>query len=106
MEAEATKNKTSSADPIEELESMLMTMARNIVDRPDDITIYPAVPARGSSFVAFEVHCDEKDVGALIGRRGTHAEAMRLLLTAAASTKGMRATVQFLSRDGERLARR
>lgn len=84
-------------DAVEDLEEMLRAMSCRLVDRPDEVVV---LPARGTDFCAFEVRCHDDDLGALIGRRGAHAEAMRLLLSAAAMARKLRVTVQFLSLSG------
>jgi len=83
--------------PIEELQKMLETMAKGIVDEPEEIVI---LPASGEGFVHFEVRCDNKDAGTLIGTRGKHAEAMRTLMMAAGAVRKIRVTLQILGRDG------
>lgn len=87
-----------------ELEAMLSSMARSIVDHPDQITIHRAVNPSG--FIAFEVICIESDAGTLLGRHGSHADMMRKLLLAAASARKVRVSVQFMSDQGERAPRR
>lgn len=77
---------------------MLRAMARGLVDHPDELVI---VPAAGDGFVHFEVRTDNRDVGALIGRRGMNADAMRTILMAAGALRSIRVTVQILSRDGD-----
>jgi len=85
---------------VDELENMLRTMARMLIDHPDDLFINIA---RGTGFVAFEVICEDRDAGALIGHRGKHATAMRTLLMSAAAVKKMRVSVNFLSREHDQL---
>ena len=80
-----------------ELENILMTMSRGLVDNPDEIIISPG---QGDGFIHFEVRCEDRDLGALIGKRGSHADSMRTILSASAAVRGLRVTVQFLSRDG------
>jgi predicted RNA-binding protein YlqC (UPF0109 family) len=91
------------AHPVQELETMLATITRGIVDSPDDVVIFPAA---GDGFVHFEVRCDNNDVGTLVGRRGMHADAIRMLMMAAGAVRHMRVTLQILSRDGDDLAGR
>lgn len=91
----------SQEQAAKELEEMILAMSKNIVDQPDELTVVPAV---GSGFIAFEVLCDPRDAGALIGRRGAHAEAMRTLLMAAGTARNIRVSVQFASNDGNRLS--
>jgi predicted RNA-binding protein YlqC (UPF0109 family) len=85
-------------EAVDELEFMLSTMCKSIVDHPADIVIGRAVSPTG--FVAFEVTCREEEAGSLVGKRGANAEAMRLLLMAAAAARGIRVTVQLMSAHG------
>lgn len=95
--AEAAKEATPMSDPFTELENILVTMSRGLVDNPAEIVISPG---RGDGFIHFEVRCEDRDLGALIGKRGSHADAMRTVLSASAAVRNLRVTVQFLSRDG------
>lgn len=90
-------------DPYGELENMVRTMSTMLVDHPDDLVVRTA---KGDGFVAFEVVCGERDAGSLIGQRGKHAEAMRLLLMAGGAVRKVRVTVQFMSRDQDGLPSR
>jgi len=98
MGAGAVRSLRVVEDPHEDLQELLEAMVTRLVDRPDDIVIKTMKAADGSS-ITFEVFCDEDDVGAVLGSRGRHAEAMRTLLTAAAAAMRTRVYVQFLSRD-------
>ena len=86
-----------------DLESMVRNMATMIVDKPEEVVIEAA---KGNGFVAFEVICDDRDAGALVGKRGKHADSMRTLLMAAATARGVRVTVQFMSREQDAIAPR
>jgi uncharacterized protein len=99
----ARKKHLGTQDPHDELETMVSTMAKMLVDYPDEIVVDTA---RGNGFVAFEVICGERDAGSLIGQRGKHAEAMRMLLMAAGAVRRIRVTVQFRSRDQDGLPAR
>lgn len=89
---------------VDELEAVLASMAKSLVDHPAEIVINRAVNPSG--FVAFEVTCREQDAGTLVGKRGSHAEAMRTLLLACAAARKIRVTVQFMSDQQDRLGRR
>lgn len=84
---------------VDELESMLTTIAKAIVDTPSEVVIQRAGPS-STGFVAFEVTCREEEAGSLVGKRGSHAEAIRLLMMAAAAARGIRVTVQLMSAQG------
>lgn len=90
-------------DPFEELEELLAHMARMIVDKPEEVVVNPA---KGRGFIAFEVICDDTDTGTLIGRRGKHAEAIRVMMMAAGAVRDIRVTVQIVSRDQDGLPAR
>lgn len=85
-------------DPYAELEIMLKTMATMIVDAPREVIVHTAIN-RQDNFVAYQVICNERDAGALVGKRGKYADAMRLLLMAAGMVRGVHVNVQFMSRD-------
>lgn len=85
------RNQKSSED---EIENMIDVVCRSLVDHPESVLIERAT---GRGFVAFEVFCKPSDVGALIGKRGVHADAMRTLLIAIGTARGLRVNVQFLS---------
>jgi predicted RNA-binding protein YlqC (UPF0109 family) len=103
MVAQGKVRRMTEQDAYKELEDMLRHMATMIVDKPEEIVIEAAI---GNSFVAYEVICEDSDGGALVGKRGKHADAMRTLLMAAATARGVRVTVQFMSRDQDAIAPR
>lgn len=103
MGVDAARRLRGMKDPYEELENMVRTMSTMLVDHPGDLVIRTA---KGDGFVAFEVVCGERDAGSLIGQRGKHAEAMRLLLMAGGAVRRVRVTVQFMSRDQDGLPSR
>ena len=98
------KKTTRGEDAVREVEAMLRTMACSIVDHPDEVVINAAVGH--NNFVAFEVMCPEADVGTMLGRRGSNADAMRYLLMAAAKARGLRVSMMIVSSEGEGSARR
>ena len=90
----------TARDPFKELEDFLAHMTKMIVDKPEEVVVNPA---KGKGFIAFEVICDETDTGTLIGRRGKHADAIRTMLMAAGAVRGIRVTIQIVSRDYDKL---
>lgn len=84
-------------DPSKALERLVLTMARALADMPDDVVVFPA---DGDGFSHYDVRCDTKDVGALLGGRGSHAKAMRALLEVAGRRRGIRASLHIMARDG------
>lgn len=82
-----------------ELTVFLESMARMLVKSPEAIEVKTA---KGQGFIAFEVLCKETDAGGLIGIRGKNAEAIRTILMAAGSMRGVRTHLQIISRHGPR----
>lgn len=78
-----------------ELTVFLESMAKMLVKSPDAVEVKTA---EGQGFIAFEVLCKETDAGGLIGIRGKNAEAIRTILMAAGSLRGVRTHLQIISR--------
>jgi len=90
----------SLEEAVDELELLLSTSCKSIVDHPGDIAIQRAVSSTG--FVAFEVSCREEESGSLLGKRGVNAEAIRTLMMAAAAARKIRVQIQICSSNGRR----
>ncbi len=82
-----------------DLTVFLESIARMLVKTPDAVEVRSA---KGQGFIAFEVLCKENDAGGLIGVRGKNAEAIRTILMAAGSLRGIRTHLQIISRHGPR----
>ncbi len=66
----------------DEVQDMLLTVVRSLVDRPDDVAITP-VPSEAS--LTFRVLAHSSDMGKLIGVNGRTARALRIILGANAA---------------------
>jgi len=95
--------KVAQEDAFDELENLLATMSRSIVDYPDDVVIQRAP---GQGFVAFEVWCRESDGGHLLGKRGSNADAIRTVMMAAGTARRVRVSINVLTRDGDHIGGR
>lgn len=62
------------ADPI----GLVEYIARNLVKHPDDVEV---VPVWSPSSLIIELHVNNEDIGAVIGRSGKIARALRTLLS-------------------------
>lgn len=104
MQAHEIKSvETTVGDIKTELEDGLKTMASLLADYPEEVVVNGAW---GKGFVAFEVICNEKDTGALVGRRGKYADAIRTIMMAAGAVRNVRVTVQIVSRDQDSMPAR
>jgi predicted RNA-binding protein YlqC (UPF0109 family) len=96
--------KTRSLDEIAtELEELVYSMARSLVDQPAEIIVTRAVNPSG--FIAFEVTTAESDGGSLLGKRGSLADAQRTVLMAAAAARKVRVSVQYMSAARDSIGR-
>lgn len=74
------------------MREFLEFIARNLVDRPDQVRIELA---EKDSKAIFTLSVSEEDVGKVIGRKGRTAQAMRTLLAAVAAKEGKRAILEI-----------
>ena len=72
-------------------------VVKGLVQKPDAVTITPV--ERGGMTV-YELRMDPADVGKIIGRQGVTINAIRSLLLAGASKKGVRCAVEIVE-DGK-----
>lgn len=80
------------------MQAFLETVVKGMVQHPDAVVVDP-IERRGETVYEIRVH--PSDVGRLVGRRGNTINAIRTLLTAGASRKGMRCSLELLE---ERMA--
>lgn len=92
------RRRNRKKDPVEAdyeaLKELALSMARMLVDDPNQVVLKEG---RGDGFAAFEVTCANDDGGALLGRRGKHAEAMKTVLIAAAAVRGINVYVNYVT---------
>ncbi len=81
----------------DEVQDMLLTVIRSLVDRPDDVQITP-VPAETS--LTFRVLAHPADMGKLIGVNGRTARALRIILGANAARLKMNLNLDIAQADG------
>ncbi|HEY1332635.1 MAG TPA: KH domain-containing protein [Myxococcaceae bacterium] len=75
------------------MEELLMSLARGLVDRPDQVELR-SQPADGGTL--FELKVAPEDVGKVIGRDGRTVNAIRTLLAVAAQRRGVKARLEVL----------
>ena len=66
--------KTLRSDPV----GLVEYIARNLVKHPDEVEV---VPVWSPTSLIIELHVNNEDIGAVIGRNGKIARAMRSLLS-------------------------
>ena len=68
-------------------------IVKHLVDKPDEVRI---TEVEGEKITILELRVGEGDYGKVIGKRGQHAIALRILLNAAARTVKKRVTLEIL----------
>lgn len=78
--------------------TVLEYLARNIVDEPDGVFVEAGEPrSRGErTEIELRLHVAPADMGKVIGRRGRVAQALRQVVSAAASREGIKATLDIV----------
>lgn len=76
-----------------ELENLVKTIVVALVDLPDEVKVSSI---QGQKVTVLEVQVAKSDVGKVIGRKGSTADAIRLLLTNAAGKLKTNATLEIL----------
>ncbi len=75
-----------------DLKEMLASIAKAIVDSPDEVTV--TEEADGDS-ITLTLSVAESDMGMVIGRHGKIAKAIRSIMKAAANSAGKRVNVEI-----------
>jgi hypothetical protein len=77
---------------MEHLEELVLYMARNLVDDPENVKVETRQRGR---IVTVTLTVQPDDMGKVIGRQGRIARSMRTLLTIASSREGYRASLDI-----------
>lgn len=75
------------------MKDLLLYIAQNLVDNPDDVTVVEKVTA---SETVFELRVSPGDMGKVIGRQGKVAKEIRTLMRAAAQRQGKRVSIDIV----------
>ena len=76
------------------MKELLEQIAKALVDHPEDVQL---IEVPGEKTVIFELRCNEKDVGKIIGRNGKTVGAMRTILGTMAAKEGRRALLEVVA---------
>lgn len=75
------------------MKAILETIAKSLVDKPNDVRI---IEIDGEKTTVFELRCDAKDVGKIIGKSGKTVGAIRVLLNSMAAKQGRKAVLEVV----------
>ena len=76
------------------MEELLISIARGLVDQPDEVRVDTDEPAEDGTIV-YHLHVAENDMGRVIGKQGRIAKAIRLVMRAAATKNNCRVSVEI-----------
>jgi predicted RNA-binding protein YlqC (UPF0109 family) len=75
------------------MEEMLEYLARNLVDKPDEVRVERT---ERDGAVVLRLHVAEDDIGKVIGRQGRIARALRTLVRASGGRQHERALLEIV----------
>jgi len=75
------------------IKELIAEIAMQLVDRPEDVRVEEI---QGEQAHVLELKVDKSDVGKIIGRNGSHAQAIRTILMAASGKYKKRFTLEIL----------
>ena len=78
------------------MKEFLEYIVKHLVEYPDDVKINEIL---AEQTIIYEIKVARSDMGSLIGKRGQHANAIRVLLNAVARKAGKRAQLEILEAD-------
>jgi uncharacterized protein len=76
------------------LQSLALTIVRELVDRPDGVEINQTVSDGGNTIV-LTVRTSGGDLGKIIGKQGRNAQSLRILLEAIAAKHRQRVVMEI-----------
>ena len=74
------------------LQALLLQMVRQLVDTPGEVAVSAT---EGQHTVILKVRVAPTDVGKVIGKKGRIADALRIILSAAAGKQGKRGLLEI-----------
>ncbi len=80
------------------MKELVETIVKALVDVPEQVSIKEIA---GEQAVIYEIKVADQDIGKVIGKQGRTANALRVIVKAAASKIGKNATVQINSKPKE-----
>ena len=75
------------------MQAFLEYVVKGLVQNPDAVTV---TPVQREGVTIYELRLDAPDVGKIIGRQGMTINAIRSLLLAGSSKKGLRCSVEIV----------
>jgi len=78
---------------VEAMRELVEIMSKHLVDRPEEVHVSEI---EGEKAIVYELRVGEGELGRVIGKGGRTAQAMRVVLNAAAAKRGKRVVLEIL----------
>lgn len=75
------------------MKELVEYIAKHLVDRPEEVQV---TQIEGQKAIVYELRVGTGELGRVIGKGGRTAQAMRVLLSAAAAKEGKRVVLEIL----------
>jgi predicted RNA-binding protein YlqC (UPF0109 family) len=75
------------------MKQILESIAKSLVDAPSEVQI---TEVDGEKTIVFELRCNAKDVGKIIGKSGKTVGAMRTIMNSMAAKQGRKAMLEVV----------
>lgn len=75
------------------MKELLLYMAKNLVDNPDQVTV---TETQGETATVLELRVAPEDMGKVIGRQGRIAKEIRTIVKSVAQRTGEKVTVEIV----------
>ena len=76
------------------MEELIVILAKALVDKPEEVNVTLETQEDGT--LNYQIKVASEDVGKVIGKKGRIANALRVIIKAAATKENKRARVQIL----------
>lgn len=77
------------------MKDLLLTIARGLVEKPDDVSVEVA-DVNENGVTVYRLHVAQSDMGRVIGKQGRIAKAIRMVVRSAASRKRRKVAVEIV----------
>ena len=76
------------------MQELLKIIAQGLVEKPDEVSVTMDEPKDDGS-VVYHLHVSEEDMGRVIGKQGSIAKAIRVVMRAAATRSNEKVIVEI-----------
>ena len=75
------------------MQALLEYVVKGLAESPDEVSV---TPNEKNGHTVYELRLNPKDIGKIVGRKGNTINAIRTLLIAGSSKKGLRCSLEII----------